>query len=110
MIAAKSAPMRSRRVEGSAEDQDINTIVQVPGLTKSFGDVQAVADVDFDLCECELFGFLSPNGAGKTTTINMLTGLARPNMGMICIGGADCSADPKAAQHPPPSASGRRSR
>jgi ABC-type multidrug transport system ATPase subunit len=53
-------------------------IIDVHGLAKSFGQVQAVAGVDFDVREAELFGFLGPNGAGKTTTINMLTGLARP--------------------------------
>jgi len=77
----------------------MNAIIQVRGLTKRFGDVQAVADVNFDVREGELFGFLGPNGAGKTTTINMLTGLARPDAGTIRIGGIDCSTDPKAAQH-----------
>jgi len=84
-------------------------IIEVHGLAKRFGDVQAVAGVDFDVREGELVGFLGPNGAGKTTTINLLTGLARPDLaaeasaqagaGTIRIAGIDCSADPKAAQH-----------
>ncbi|MCL6581643.1 MAG: ABC transporter ATP-binding protein [Firmicutes bacterium] len=73
--------------------------IEVRGLSKSFGDVRAVAGVDFTVGEGELFGLLGPNGAGKTTTINMLTGLARPDSGTISIGGMDCSANPKAAQH-----------
>ncbi len=73
--------------------------ISVRGLAKRFGQVQAVAGVDFDVREGELFGFLGPNGAGKTTTINMLTGLARPDAGTIHIAGIDCSNDPKAAQH-----------
>jgi ABC-2 type transport system ATP-binding protein len=73
--------------------------IEVRGLTKRFGEVQAVAGIDFDVREGEVFGFLGPNGAGKTTTINMLTGLARPDAGMIRIAGNDCSKDPKAAQH-----------
>jgi ABC-2 type transport system ATP-binding protein len=73
--------------------------IEVRGLAKRFGDVQAVAGVDFDVAEGELFGFLGPNGAGKTTTINMLTGLARPDGGTIRIAGIDCSRNPKAAQH-----------
>jgi len=77
----------------------MNAIIQVRGLTKRFGDVEAVADVDFDVREGELFGFLGPNGAGKTTTINMLTGLARPEVGTIRIGDIDCSTNLKAAQH-----------
>jgi ABC-2 type transport system ATP-binding protein len=74
-------------------------IIEARGLVKRFGDVQAVAGVDFDVREGELFGFLGPNGAGKTTTINMLTGLARPDAGTIRIAGVDCSRHPKAAQH-----------
>ncbi len=73
--------------------------IEVRGLTKRFGPVQAVAGVDFEVQAGELFGFLGPNGAGKTTTINVLTGLARPDAGMIRIGGIDCSHNPKAAQH-----------
>jgi ABC-2 type transport system ATP-binding protein len=78
---------------------DGKTAIAVRGLAKRFGEVQAVAGVDFDVRQGELFGFLGPNGAGKTTTINMLTGLARPDAGTIRIAGIDCSKNPKAAQH-----------
>jgi len=74
-------------------------MIQVANLAKRFGEVQAVAGVDFAVEPGELFGFLGPNGAGKTTTINLLTGLARPDAGSIRIGGIDCSRNPKAAQH-----------
>jgi ABC-2 type transport system ATP-binding protein len=74
-------------------------IIEVNGLVKCFGDVQAVAGVDFHVNDGEVFGFLGPNGAGKTTTINLLTGLARPEAGTISIAGIDCSENPKAAQH-----------
>lgn len=73
--------------------------VDVIDLAKRFGDVQAVAGVDFEVRAGEIFGFLGPNGAGKTTTITMLIGLARPDRGTIRVAGIDCSADPKAAQH-----------
>jgi len=73
--------------------------IKVQGLAKRFGDVQAVAAIDFAVNAGELFGFLGPNGAGKTTTINLLTGLARPDAGTIHIGGIDCSSNPRAAQH-----------
>jgi len=75
------------------------SIIEVADLAKRFGDVQAVAGIDFDVREGELFGFLGPNGAGKSTTINMLIGLARPDAGTIRIAGIDCSKNPKAAQH-----------
>jgi ABC-2 type transport system ATP-binding protein len=80
-------------------NMDNNIIIKVQGLAKRFGDVQAVASVDFDVYSGELFGFLGPNGAGKTTTINMLTGLARPDTGTIHIGGIDCTRKPRTAQH-----------
>jgi ABC-2 type transport system ATP-binding protein len=80
--------------------KDDNVIaIAVQGLAKRFGEVQAVADVSFEVHEGELFGFLGPNGAGKTTTINMLTGLARPDGGAIRIAGIECTTKPKAAQH-----------
>ena len=73
--------------------------IEVEGLTKRFGEVQALTGVDFTVGAGELFGFLGPNGAGKTTTINMLTGLARPDAGSIRIGGIDCVKNPRATQH-----------
>ncbi|MEW5825537.1 MAG: ABC transporter ATP-binding protein [Candidatus Bipolaricaulota bacterium] len=73
--------------------------IRVQGLSKAFDDVQAVAEVSFEIQEGELFGLLGPNGAGKTTTINMLTGLARPDSGSIHVGGIDCTRNVKAAQH-----------
>jgi ABC-2 type transport system ATP-binding protein len=79
------------------DDNGIGIAVQ--GLAKRFGEVQAVADVSFEVHQGELFGFLGPNGAGKTTTINMLTGLARPDQGNIRIAGIECTGHPKAAQH-----------
>jgi len=85
-------------VENSRKDSLVSAIA-VEGLTKSFGRVEAVRGIGFQVEEGELFGFLGPNGAGKTTTINMLTGLARPDRGSIRIAGIDCSGNPKAAQH-----------
>ncbi len=73
--------------------------IRVENLVKSFPGVQAVAGLTFAVDKGELFGFLGPNGAGKTTTINMLTGLARPDLGKMQLAGIDCSQDVKAAQH-----------
>jgi len=74
-------------------------VIEVSNLAKRFGDVTAVDSAAFSVHRGELFGFLGPNGAGKTTTINMLMGLARPDSGTIQIGGIDCTANPRAAQH-----------
>ncbi len=60
-----------------------DTAIKVQGLSKRFGNVQAVAEEDFEVKSGELFGFLGPNGAGKTTTINMLIGLARPDLAVL---------------------------
>ncbi|MBM4018347.1 MAG: ABC transporter ATP-binding protein [Planctomycetes bacterium] len=77
----------------------MDAAIEVRGLAKRFGDVAAVAGIDFEVRRGELFGFLGPNGAGKTTTINLLTGLARPDAGSVRIAGIDCTRDGKAAQH-----------
>ncbi len=73
--------------------------IVVEHIAKRFEKVDAVDGISFTVREGELFGFLGPNGAGKTTTINMLTGLARPDAGTIHIGGIDCTARPRSAQH-----------
>ena len=76
----------------------IGKAIAVAGLEKRFGEVQAVAGVDFDVFEGDLFGFLGPNGAGKTTTINMITGLAQPDAGTIYVEGIDCLQSSKSVQ------------
>src|SRR4029079_10276344 len=63
--------------------------IEVRDLKKSFGDVEAVRGVSFEVAPGEVFGFLGPNGAGKTTTINMLCTLARPTSGAACVAGHD---------------------
>jgi ABC-2 type transport system ATP-binding protein len=65
------------------------------GLRKEFpGDVIAVAGVDLDIHEGEIFGFLGPNGAGKTTTVRMLTTLLRPTAGRATVAGFDLFHEP----------------
>jgi ABC-2 type transport system ATP-binding protein len=63
--------------------------IVVRGLTKTFGEVEAVRGVDFEVALGEVFGFLGPNGAGKTTTINMLCTLAKPTSGTASVAGHD---------------------
>ena len=62
-------------------------ILQVNNLSKSFGGVQAVKDVSFDLMENQVLGVIGPNGAGKTTLINLLTGFIRPDRGEVLFRG-----------------------
>src|SRR4051794_34154478 len=63
--------------------------VSVRGLTKTYGKVEAVKGVDFEVAPGEVFGFLGPNGAGKTTTISMLCTLVNPTGGVATVGGHD---------------------
>jgi ABC-2 type transport system ATP-binding protein len=64
--------------------------VLVRGLTKSYGELEAVRGIDLDVAPGEIFGFLGPNGAGKSTTIKILCTLARPTSGECKVAGFDC--------------------
>ncbi|HYF12105.1 MAG TPA: ABC transporter ATP-binding protein [Actinomycetota bacterium] len=62
-------------------------IIEVRGLTKSFGKVTAVRDLSFEVERGRVTGFLGPNGAGKSTTMRILLGLARPTEGEALLHG-----------------------
>ncbi len=62
-------------------------------LTKHYGSVKALEDLDLEIAEGEVFGYLGPNGAGKTTTIRLLLDLIRPTSGSATILGLDSKAD-----------------
>jgi ABC-2 type transport system ATP-binding protein len=64
-------------------------IIQTYGLTKYYGKVRGVEDLDLEVKTGEIFGFLGPNGAGKTTTIRLLLDLIRPTQGRAEIFGLD---------------------
>jgi ABC-2 type transport system ATP-binding protein len=67
--------------------------IATQGLTRRFGALTAVEDVDLRVAPGQFFGFLGPNGAGKSTTIKMLTGLLAPTAGRIEILGLDLAAN-----------------
>jgi branched-chain amino acid transport system ATP-binding protein len=64
-------------------------VLQVTGLCKSFGGVQAVDGVSFGVAAGELLALIGPNGAGKSTCFNMLNGQLRPDAGQVVLAGAD---------------------
>jgi ABC-2 type transport system ATP-binding protein len=64
-------------------------MIDVEGLSKSYGPRMAVDDISFHVEKGEIVGFLGPNGAGKTTTMRMLTGYLPPTEGRASIGGFD---------------------
>ncbi len=69
--------------------------VSVSNVSKSFGKVQAVRDVSFDVYPGEIFGLLGPNGAGKTTTIRMVLDIFRPDSGTIEVFGGALTEEKK---------------
>jgi ABC-2 type transport system ATP-binding protein len=68
-------------------------IIEIEGLTKSYGSKRGIANVTLKVDEGEVFGFLGPNGAGKTTTIRVLMALLRADSGTARIAGKDCWKD-----------------
>jgi ABC-2 type transport system ATP-binding protein len=72
--------------------------IQVQDLVKSYGEVQAVQGMTFDVPQGEIFGLLGPNGAGKSTTISILAGLVRPTVGDVMVMGHSILHDPLQAK------------
>ena len=62
-------------------------IIHITGLTKTYGNLTALNDLNLTIQEGEVFGFIGPNGAGKTTTMRILTTLLRPTSGEAYLGG-----------------------
>ena len=73
-------------------------MIEIRGLRKKFGAVEAVRDVTFSAADGTVVGLLGPNGAGKTTTLRMLSGLMRPDAGTIRVDNTDVVADPIGVQ------------
>lgn len=69
-------------------------MITARGLSRTFGQVKAVHEIDLDIGEGSLAGFLGPNGAGKTTVLRMLATLLRPTSGEATIAGCDLRRDP----------------
>ncbi len=69
-------------------------MIRTEHLTKKYGSLTAVDDLNLNIPQGELFAFLGPNAAGKTTTIKLLTGLLKPTAGRALVGGHDIQRDP----------------
>jgi ABC-2 type transport system ATP-binding protein len=72
--------------------------IEVQGLTKRYGELSAVDDVQFTVDAGVLFGLLGPNGAGKSTTIGCISGLVAPSAGRVRVLGHDVVHEPRAAR------------
>src|SRR5919202_4332804 len=73
--------------------------IETRGLERRFaGGIIAVAGIDLEVAEGEIYAFLGPNGAGKTTTVRMLTTLLRPTGGRASVAGHDVVTDAAAVR------------
>ena len=72
--------------------------IEIRGVSKTYGSVRALCDIDLEIPQGEFFALLGPNGAGKTTLISMLAGLARANTGSLKVMGHDVVADYRQAR------------
>ncbi|MFV1971892.1 MAG: ABC transporter ATP-binding protein, partial [Acidimicrobiia bacterium] len=72
-----------------------NPVIAVKNLRKTFGSVEAVKDVSFEVGAGQVLGLLGPNGAGKTTTINMISTLLQIDAGEATVGGFDVRTQPE---------------
>ena len=76
----------------------MDPIIQLKGLTKCYGTLKAVDDLNLDIQKGEIFGLLGPNGAGKTTTILMMLGLTDPTSGTAFVCGHNATSNPIAVK------------
>jgi ABC-2 type transport system ATP-binding protein len=83
---------------GDDANIDGTTVIAVRGLGKRFGEIVAVASVDFDVERGEMFGIVGPDGAGKTTILRMLAGVLPPTSGDATIHGRSVVRDPEAVK------------
>lgn len=67
-------------------------ILQVNKLSKSFGGVQAIMNVSFDLARGQILGIIGPNGSGKTTLVNLISGFVKPDKGSVLFKGRNITA------------------
>lgn len=69
-------------------------LIETVGLSKQFGSVQALVDLNLRIMPGEIYGLLGPNGAGKTTTIKTILGLIQPTSGSVKVAGFDPTKSP----------------
>lgn len=70
-------------------------MIEVKNVTKKYGNFYAVRNINFEVKDGEIVGFLGRNGAGKSTTMNMITGFIEPTEGEIIVGGYNIDQKPK---------------
>lgn len=74
-------------------------VIVIAGLTKKYGDLTALENLNLEVSRGQILGLIGPNGAGKTTAIKVLVGLVRPTGGTARIAGVDCVSDARRIKH-----------
>ncbi len=98
-LAVKGTKAAKQARKAAAQPDAASGIaLSVRDLTKRFGGITAVDSVDLEVPAGTFYGFVGPNGAGKTTTLAMITGLLRPDSGVVRIHGADVWRNPAVAK------------
>lgn len=75
-----------------------NPVIELIGLTKLYGSLKAVNNLNLTIGKGEIYGLLGPNGAGKTTTILMMLGLTEPTAGTVTVCGVNATSNPVAVK------------
>jgi putative spermidine/putrescine transport system ATP-binding protein len=88
----------SNGVEAVAPDAVDTPDIALRGLTKRYGDVTAIADIELTVEQGEFFTFLGPSGSGKTTTLRLIAGFELPDAGQVLLRGVDVAGEPPFAR------------
>jgi ABC-2 type transport system ATP-binding protein len=103
-VPLRTAPLRTAPVRSAAPASpaarpiSVDVALSVIDLSKSFGTTKAADSIELEVRAGSLFGMVGPNGAGKTTTLSMISGLLRPDSGVVRVYGADVWANPAVAK------------
>jgi branched-chain amino acid transport system ATP-binding protein len=102
---------RSVELHGGKTEKTVPPVLETQGLTKRFGGLVALDQVDLNIDRGEILGLIGPNGSGKTTLFNVVTGLYAPDAGRVTFGGDDLTrATPRAVYYAGISRTFQRSR
>lgn len=72
----------------------MSALLSVRGLRKSYGELEAVKGIDFEIAPGEIYALIGPNGAGKTTTLRMVATILKPSAGTIALDGVNAAEEP----------------